>query len=230
MNQPMMVEDEATLLALLPRAGPIAASGEPRAVLKRAAGPLVVEASILTFTAGEEVLEVRPDAFGLTREYRLEPPCSRALTEPRGAVPGATRAEWRLNGWRVCSALAAPEAAWSGLIVHWLPLMVPAADDRHLVADVVNTGGAEINILTGIRSAILWVDGTAYPSAAGWTWNGRPMVAPGHTRSVRFSLTDFPSAPLQGEHEMALEMLGRRSPPETVDWRGAPWVRPEPGG
>ena len=130
---------------------------------------------------------------------------------------------WRLNDWVVTAPVTEPECVWPSLSVTYLPLQIPLRDDKHFVVGLVNTGEEPLDIARGVQEAVLWVDGQAWPSAAGRVWNGPYLLRPGHTTMRALRLADFPGAPACGAHEVALGMAGRRSAPHRVQWHGSSW-------
>ena len=124
----------------------------------------------------------------------------------------------RLGG---CS-VGRPTSDWAGLLLTCLPLLVPLPIDEHFIVQLVNTGAAPLDLARGVQQAICFVDGTAWRSSAGRIWNGPYLLRPGDVAVRQFRLADFPGAPVTGTHEVGLDLLSRRSPPQLVHWHGTP--------
>lgn len=227
-----VLEAEGLLMALLPGLGPRAALGSPLGVLKWAGPhPLAVECSTLEFLDGAgRVVERRDGAFGLASGTSIAAPYSQLLADDRDPPRAAETQRWRLNDCTLATRRREPDAAWPSLVVICLPLILPLAEDHHFIARLVNLGTAPLDIARGMREAVCWMDGEGWPSIAGRVWNGPYRLHPGHTATRRFRLADFPGAPATGTHDVALEMLGRRSAPQRIHWHGTPWQPPEAGG
>jgi hypothetical protein len=148
------------------------------------------------------------------------------LADDRAPSRRAQTQFWHLNDWSVTAPVREPESVWPALVLTCLPLQVPLAEDNHFIAGLVNVGQAPLDIARGVQEAVCWVDGTAWPSVAGRVWNGPYLLRLSHTAVRRFRLADFPGAAATGTHEVALEMLGRRSLPQRVHWHGSPWTPP----
>lgn len=223
------MEDDL-LIRLVPPFGPRAEMRPLLAYLKLAPGAALVagRSTLELVDEGGRVLATRENAFGVAEGTPLAGPHSVRLADDDPRPEGAASARWRLGELSAETPLANPEAEWPAPRLVCLELQVPVADDPHLVVTVANTGGEPLDIATGMREAVLRVDGAAYASTAGRVWNGPYLVRPGHVTTRQFSLGDFPGAPRSGTHQVSLEILGMRTAPQTVTWRGEPW--PEGGG
>jgi hypothetical protein len=215
----------ALLMALLPRPFRQMAGG-PSAILKWAGpGPLDVMRSRLAFLdAAGRLIETREDAFGIAAGAVIAAPFSRHLVDEDDVPAAAVMQRWSLNDWDLGTPARETRADELGIALVCLPLLVPAPEDVHLLASLVNAGPAPLDIAAGVREAVCWVDGKPWPSTAGGNWNGPYLLQPGRTATRRFQPRDFPGAPVTGPHEISLEMLGRRSPAQRVAWRGTAWT------
>ncbi len=224
MMAPALLDTPSLLMALLPYVGPRAALASTRAVLKLAPSePLVVAASTLEFLAApDRVLSRRDEAFRLAQGRVFDGPVQLPLSDETRRPADATRHRWQLNDWTVEAPMTVADAG--GLHATWLPLLLPLREDVAVIAELVNDGPAPLDMAQGVQQARCWADGIAWASIAGRAWDGRYLLPPGHSGTHRFALPDFPGAPTDGEHEMAIELLGRRSPPVRVRWHGRPWV------
>lgn len=214
------------LISLFAGLGPRAGLTPTRAILKwRGPQSLVIARSTLEFLNNEGRLICRRDhAFGLVHGSRIEPPYSQWLTDEEPRPREASIHQWRLNDWTVTASIELPESAWLGLTVTCLPLMLPLPHDNHMVASLVNLDDQAMDIARGVQEAMCYVDGVAWPSAAGRVWNGSYLVYPRHATTRRFRVADFPGMPAQGAHELVLELLGRKSAPQTANWIGTAWL------
>lgn len=228
-NPEVLVRDEI-LMALVPPIGYRSEWGSLLAFLKLARGAeLDLECTELEFfDAGGCTLERRQDAFGLRVGMHLSGPYSEKLGDDSRRPERAVLARWRLNEFAVETELVVPEDEESFPRVVYLPLQVPLPTDEHIIVSIVNRGLEPIDIAEGMREAVLWVDGTPYASVAARLWNGGYLVRPNRATTRRFRLSDFPGAPRQGAHETSLEILGARSLPQVVEWRGEAWTEPIP--
>jgi hypothetical protein len=221
------VLDTSTLLmAILPARGARSAFASIHAVLKWVPEePLIVTSSSLEFLTTDGRMIARSEqAFGFAADSRYPGPHVQFLSDGFRRPAEAQRQRWHLNDWMVEAPIRLPTKESRGLHVEWLPLQVPLPDDIHVLAEFVNLSPQPLNIATGVREARCWVDGVAFPSAAGGIWNGRYLIQPGRAAVCRFRLADFPGIPTTGIHEVALEMLGERSDPVRVRWHGATWT------
>ena len=224
-----VLDVDGVLMALLPALGPRGGLGGPRALLKWAGTyPLKVGLATLEFldAAGRRV-EHWDAPFGLAAGTALGAISSHVLHDDRDLPPAAATQRWRLNDWTLTVPAREPDASWTGLVLVCLPLLLPLAEDPHLIAGLVNTGDTPLDMAAGVQGAVWWEDGIARPSATGGHWDGQYLLRPGHTATRRFRLADFPGAATTGAHEVALEMLGRRSAAQRVRWHGTPWTPPE---
>jgi hypothetical protein len=223
-NANLFYTDEL-LMALFVGLGPRAGLAPTRAILKWC-GPqsLVIARSILEFfdNKGRHIC-CRDNAFGLIHGSRIEPLYSQWITDEEPRPREAVIHRWQLNDRTVTASIELPESAWPELTVSYLPLMLPVAHDKHLVASLVNLDDQPIDIARGVQEAVCYVDGVAWRSAVGRVWNGSYLVYPRHATTRSFRIADFPGMPAQGAHELALEFLGRKSALQTVNWIGTGW-------
>ena len=223
MTTQVLLDTPILLMALLPHFGPRAPLASTRAVLKWApARPLVVALSTLEFlNDNSHVMSRRDGAFGLARGRILDGPVQLTLDDETRRPAGATRHRWQLNDWVIEAPMVEAEA--DGLRATWLPLLLPLRGDVAVITELVNDGQTPLDLVRGVQQARLWADDVAWERVMGRAWDGRYLVPPGHAVTRRFALHDFPGVPTSGEHEMMIELLGRRSSPARVHWHGTPW-------
>ncbi|EYF05355.1 hypothetical protein [Chondromyces apiculatus] len=171
-------------------------------------------------------LDIRRDAFGLTTATHLVGPFSGKLRDDVLLRAEAAVACWRLNDLAVEAPLAPLGTPPEAPRIVYLPLQVPLKEDCHVAFTLVNAGASPIDLPRAMQAARCWMDGVPYESTAGAHWDGSYLIRPQSAGSCTFRLSDFPGAPQRGRHETSIEILGQRSPPEHVDWRGEPWVPP----
>jgi len=220
-------DDERMMIALLPPFGPRPQWMATGGVLKLARGAEVsIEWSTVTFldSRGATITELE-HAFDLRPGTRLEGPWFGWLRDERPRPTGATSMCWSVNDWRspIMPAFDAEPQA-QPLTLTCLPFHVPIRDDRQLFVQFVNDTEERIDLVKAVRSATLWVDDVAYPSITGWHWDGNGEVQPGRWSRWGFRMSDFEGAPLLGEHEVSIEMFGRRTATLAVHLVGEQWT------
>jgi hypothetical protein len=220
-----VIAGESLLLALIPPVGRRPDVALLTAFIKVAEGSdLIIHQSEITFTdAAGNIMEFRNNAFQLEEGIHFTGPCLKALEDHNRRPESAARFQWRINDLSVEGNITFSEEEWHLPRVVCLPLQVALECDCHFIVSIVNTGIDLLNISEGVRNALLHVDGISYDSIAGRSWNGIYLIQSGRSYTQRFRLLDFPGAPRNGSHEVSLEMFGRRSVTQTVDWLGRPW-------
>lgn len=213
-----------SLAALVSPIGPRAHMAPTTCILKLARGEArsIRRSELLFFDAGGRPVGRLGDAFSMAVDTKLEGPTCKRLHDDRPRPERAVTMRWALDDDVSAPVpVALPEDEWGRLRVTYFPLQVPVEDDVHLLVQHVNTGRERVHLVDAIRRAALLVDGVPFACAAGWHWNGRSFVDPGATFTRWFRLSDFPGAPAEGEHALALEMLGMRTEPQQVTWSGS---------
>jgi hypothetical protein len=215
-----VLQSERVMIALLTPLGFRSEWSAVRGYLKVSAGSFRIENSELTlFAATGETLETWPNAFGLKRGKTVDGPYSGRFSHGTQRPAKAAVVRWRVNDIEVEANLV--ESNETALRVEYLPLQVPVEKDPHIVVTVVNLTGTVLNIAEGVRNAVCFADGKAYPSNTGGHWDGGVHIQTGKAVTKQFSLDHFPGIPKTGRHEMSFEILGLVSETETVDWRVA---------
>ncbi len=211
---------EGVLLAIMSPLGFRSEWGSLSAYLKVAGSTaLEVKNSELFFEeANGKVIERRLEAFGLKEKMLVSGPFSERFSDDAPRPEGAVTVVWRVNDLEVSSDLFESEEV--SLRVRYLPLRVPVDNDPHIIVTVVNRTGEMLNIAEGVRKAACFSDGKRYGCIRGGHWDGSSHVQPRKAFTKRFSLSDFPSMPDSGRHEMSFEIFGSKSLPRTVNWIG----------
>jgi hypothetical protein len=211
---------------LLPSFGARARFMRTAGVLKLGRGAEhVVARSVLTFVDGAgAVVGQLSDAFGLTAGTSLAAPSCLRLFDERQRPPTAVSMRWHVDGIETSEVPVIDEPAQRGELTLWCaPVHVPVREDHQLYVHLVNLTDSQIDLPAVVRSAILWVDGVAYPSVTGVHWDGRAYVHANGWSHQDFRLADFEGAPALGAHALAIEMAGRRSVTRSVLLEGEPW-------
>jgi hypothetical protein len=224
-TSPGVIVGENLLLALIPLVGPRTDSISLAAFIKVTEGSdLIIHHSEIVFADAEgNIQELRNNAFQLDKGIHFSGPCSKVLEDHSRRPEGSTLVRWQINDLSVEGTITFSEELWHLPHLVCLPLQLPLESDCHLVVTIVNTGTDLLNISEGVRNAVLHVDGITYHSIAGRSWNGVYLIQPGRPDMRRFRLLDFPGAPGHGRHTVSLEMFGKRSVTQVVDWKGKPW-------
>ena len=194
--------------------------------LGRGATLAATHSEIVFFDAHAREVGRLADAFRLSLRTQLQSPSCQVLRDERSPPHRAVTMQWNLDD-EASPAVAATrdDAARDSLCAVYFPSQVPVREDVDVLVRYVNRGTERVNVLDGVRSAVHWADGVPCPSITGWHWDG-PYLAPlGCTSALRFRLADFRGAPVDGEHECSVELLGMRTSPERVSWTGEPWSR-----
>jgi hypothetical protein len=220
-----IIAREELLVALFsPMSGPWSPTHSARLKLARGVERIVSRSIVEHLGEAGTVLGGHSDAFGLSKGMRLTGPMSVSLVDERLRPAGTRALRWRFDDWTLDAFL---EPA-SPVRVAFLPMHVPLADDRHVLVTLTNLGDTLLDVVTPIFEALLWVDGRPYPTRKSFVWNTRRAIHPGRRFRMPYRLDDFVGAPRLGTHEVSLEILGRRTEPQTLEWYGEPWVEPAP--